>query len=404
MPEVCARHGSEAYPLGGEDFRVVIAPSALDDLKRRLSARAKPPEPVEADWSYGPPGAYMEDLLTYWRNGFDWRAFEATMNRYPQYRVPVTVDGQTLRIHVVLEIGSNPELVPIVLTHGWPSLPFEFFGVIDRIAHPERFGGLAQDGATVIVPALPGFGYSDRPAKPMHAREIAAYWHSMMTENFGCTRFFAHGGDWGAVVSSWLGVDAPGVLAGVHLSMLGLRPAIDPAKPLDKAELQWIKTTQKRLALDGGYREQQATRPTTLAVGLADSPALVAAWLVDKYHGWSGSSPAEPPRHSRDALLTIASLYWFSGSLPTANWIYYADRNAKHALAPGQRCEAPTGCTFFGRGFFPPPPTSWITRGHNLRYRRDLEDGGHFPALLEPVAFAEHLRECYRDPAFAGAT
>jgi len=401
MPEPSNARVSRTWPLGGEAFRVTVATSAVDDLERRLLSRAVPPEPVEADWAYGAPGAYMTELLAHWCNAFDWSAFDAAVNRHEQFRVPVTVDGMTLRVHVVVEAGSNPELVPIVLTHGWPSLPFEFFGVVERIAHPERYGGRAQDGATVILPALPGFGYSERPRRPMHARQIAAFWRSLMVDHFDCPQFFAHGGDWGAVVSSWLGVDAPEALTGVHLSMLGLRPAMDAAQPLDKDELQWIKATQKRLALDGGYREQQATRPSTLAVGLADSPAFVAAWLVDKYHGWSGSAPGEPPLYSSDTLLTIASLYWFSGSLSTANWIYFADRNVREVLAPGQRCEVPSGFSFFGRGFFPAPPTGWINRGHNLRYRRDMDEGGHFPALLNPVNFADSLRACYLDPQFA---
>jgi pimeloyl-ACP methyl ester carboxylesterase len=389
-------------PRGAEPFRIDISDDALEDLRRRLRATAMPIEPAAADWRYGPPVAYLRDLIGWWSDGYDWRAAEGQLNRFPQYRVPVTLaDGSCLRIHVVVEIGSNPDLPPIVLSHGWPSLPFEFFGVIDAIAHPERSGGQAAHGATVIVPSLPGFGFSDPPPRPMHAREIAECWRRLMVDGFGCERFFAHGGDWGAVVSSWLAVDSPQVLSGLHLSMLGLRPALDPAQPLDDEEKRWVKDIQKRLARDGGYREQQATRPTTLGFGLADSPAFLAAWLVDKYHGWCGSAPDELPRHSQDTMLTFASLFWFSRSLPAASWIYYADRNSHHELAPGQLCEVPTGCSFFGNGFFPAPPTRWVERGHKLRFRQDFADGGHFPALLSPDEFVDSLHACYRHADFA---
>lgn len=389
-------------PRDAEPFRVNIGDDALHDLQRRLRATLMPIEPGRADWRYGPPVAYLRELTQWWANGYDWRAAEAHLNRFAQFLVPVPFpDGSTLRIHVTVEVGSNPDLPPIVLSHGWPSLPFEFFGVIDAIAHPERSGGREQDGATVIVPSLPGFGFSDPPLQPLHAREIAVGLRTMMVESFGCDRFFAHGGDWGAVVSSWLAVDAPQVLTGLHLSMLGLRPAVVPAQPLDGDEKHWIADIQKRLARDGGYRETQATRPTTLGFGLADSPAFLAAWLVDKYHGWCGSSTGDLPRHSRDTMLTFASLYWFSRSLPTASWIYYADRHGRHELAPGQRCEVPTGCSFFGKGFFPAPPTRWVERGHNLRFRQDFADGGHFPALLKPREFVDSLRACYRHADFA---
>lgn len=382
-------------PRGAQPFRIEVSDAALDDLRRRLRARREPPEPTPADWRYGTPAAYMRELLAYWADGYDWRAVEARLNRRRQYLVPVEVDdGVTLRIHVTVEEGSNPSLPPFVLTHGWPSLPYEFEDVIDALAHPERTGGDAAQGATVIVPSLPGFGFSDAPPQPMHPRDMARCWRRLLVDAFGCGRFFAHGGDWGAVVSSWLGVDAPEVLVGVHLSMMGLKPPLPADPPLDDEETRWVKDIQKRLALDGGYREQQATRPSTLGIGLADSPALVAAWIVDKYHGWTTSPRDGAPRIDRDTMLTLASLYWFSGSLPTAGWVYFADRRDRHNLAPGQRCEAPTGCSFFGNGFFPPPPRRWVERVHNLRFREDFDDGGHFPALLEPQAFVRSLQAC----------
>lgn len=388
-------------PLHGEPFEVRFDEARVSDLRRRLAARSPAPQATGNDWRGGPPQVFLEPFLEEWRDGYDWRSAEAMLNARRQYLVPVALpDGTRLRVHVTVEQGSNPELPPVVMTHGWPSLPYEFFGLVDRIAHPERSGGRADDGATVILPSLPGFGYSSA-SRPIHAREIAAAWCSLIRDAFGYPRFFAHGGDWGAVVSSWIAVDAPEGLTGLHLSMLGLRPALDPAVPLDDEEKRWVKEVQRRLALDGGYREQQATRPTTLGYGLADSPAFVAAWLLDKYHGWCGAALDSPPRLPRQAMLDLVNLYWFSSSAATAGWIYFADRGRRDELAIGQRCSVPTGVAFFGNGFFPPPPTQWVERGHDLKLRRDWGDGGHFPALLAPRELADAIAECQRHPAFA---
>jgi pimeloyl-ACP methyl ester carboxylesterase len=390
-----------AVPLHGEPFEVRFDEARVSDLRRRLSARRPAPQATGDDWRGGPPQSFLVPFLEEWQEGYDLRSAEEMLNARRQYLVPVALsDGTRLRVHVTVEIGSNSELPPVVMTHGWPSLPYEFLGLVDRIAHPERHGGRADDGATVILPSVPGFGYSTAP-RPIHAREVAAAWCSLIRDEFGFRRFFAHGGDWGAVISSWIAVDAPEALTGLHLSMLGLRPALDPAVPLDEEEKRWVKEVQRRLALDGGYREQQATRPTTLGYGLADSPAFVAAWLLDKYHGWCGAAPNSPPRLPRKAMLDLVNLYWFSSSAATAGWVYFADRGRREELSVGQRCSVPTGVAFFGNGFFPPPPTRWVERGHDLKLRRDWADGGHFPALVAPVELADAIAECHRHPAFA---
>jgi len=395
-----ASTSSLLVPRGGRPFRAEFTRPRVDELRRRITSAVVPAQATGDNWYSGPPNGYMRDLLDEWSDAFDFSAAEDSVNRFSQYQIPVLMpDGVRLDVHVTVEPGSNLELPPIVMTHGWPSLPYEFYGMVERISHPERSGGRAEDGATVILPSLPGFGYSSTP-RPLHAREIAAVWHQMMREAFACDRFFVHGGDWGAVVSSWMAVDAPQHLFGIHLSMLGLRPNIDPALPLDDEEKRWVKEVQRRLAADGGYREQHATRPTTLGYGLCDSPAFMAAWLIDKYHGWGGAKPDQDPRIPRQEVLKLLSLYWFSSSLNTAGWIYHADRSKVHELAPGQKCEVPTACAFFENGFFPPPPTRWIERGHNLHLRRDFPDGGHFPSLCKPIELADAISEWHRYPNF----
>jgi pimeloyl-ACP methyl ester carboxylesterase len=391
-------HSVLSAPRAGKPFQVRFDPTAVSDLRRRLSTRLSAPQASGPDWRTGPPQAYLQAFLAEWCDDYDFQAAEHRLNRFAQYLVPVSLaDGTELTVHITLEPGSNPSLPPLVMTHGWPSLPCEFHAIVDRLAHPERHHGRADEGATVILLSLPGFGYSSTP-RPVHAREIAEAWVRLLEGAFDCPRFHAHGGDWGAVVASWIAIDQPRRLHGLHLSMLGLRPALTPDQPLDEDEKRWVKVVQRRLAADGGYREQYATRPTTLAYGLADSPAFVAAWLLDKYHGWGGAGTGQAPIIPRERMLDLVSLYWFSGSLATAGWIYHADRTQRHELSPGQRCEVPTACAFFGGGFFPPPPTRWVERGHLLRMRRDFAEGGHFPALAVPGFLADTLAEWLRRP------
>lgn len=377
----------------GEPMTITIDPAVIADLHRRLDAYRRPSGVAGSGWQMGIDLDWLDDLLRYWRNEFDWDAVAARLNRHDHYRIPVTdTTGQICAIHAVIERGSGAHDVPILLLPGWPSSFLEFEDVIDRIARPEHYDGDAANGRTVVVADLPGFGLSDRPDRPIHHRAMAAMLQSLMVDGLGFDRFVVHGGDWGAVVGSWLALDYPKHVAGLHMSMLGLRPHLDRDVPLSDAEKDWLGRTKRRLDQDSGYRETQATKPNTLAVGLTDSPAALAAWMVEKYHGWSGCASDAVPSIDRDRLLTSATLYWATGAMPTANWIYWADRNEGDiGLAAGQRVMVPTGLALFDGGFFPPPPTEWAARAYNVVHRRDHPHGGHFPAWTEPAAFAEGL-------------
>lgn len=227
----------------------------------------------------------------------------------------------------------------------------------------------------------------------MTAREMAGLWRELMVEALGVERFFMHGGDWGAVVGSWLALDHPGHLLGLHMTVAGFRPAIDhEGAPLSEAEKAWLKDTKRQVEPDSGYAVLQGGQPSTLAVGLSDSPAALAAWLVDKYHRWCGAGLDEPPPFDRDQVLTSATLYWALGDLPAANWIYWAERHhGGIALAPGQRVETPTGFALFGGGIFPVAPRSWVERAYNLVTYDTFARGGHFPAWLTPGPLADSL-------------
>lgn len=367
-------------------FEVRIAPSVLDDLRRRLAAYRAPSEPQAAGWRYGINGAYLGDLIAYWRDGFDWQAAEARLNRQAHYWVDVPSAQGTLRTHVVIAPAARADAPVVLLTPGWPSSLVEYRELIDRLSAPEAHGGCPEDALTVVAAELPGFGLSARPGVPMAARAMAGLWRRLMVECLGVERFYFHGGDWGSVVGSWLAFDSPQHVLGLHLTVMGLRPTVDrSAVPLAPEEVDWLQATKRAMAADNGYAAVQASRPSTLAVGLSDSPAALAAWLIEKYHGWCGAGDDEPPPFGRDELLAAVTLYWALGDLPAANWIYWAEhRSGGIALAPGERVGVPTALAQARRGVFPVAPRSWAERVYNVVRYHVFDRGGHFPAWLVP--------------------
>jgi pimeloyl-ACP methyl ester carboxylesterase len=383
-------------------YRVDVSGEVLADLRARLAQTRWPAHPEDAGWRMGVSLPWLRDLARFWANGFDWPATAARLNlrdhRHVVLRGP---DDGPIAVHVVVEAASRPGAPVLLVTPGWPSSFLEYEGVIDRLAHPERFGGDREGALTVVVADLPGFGLSGQPARPIGPRAIAGLWRQMMVEQLGHRRFFFHGNDWGTTVGAWLGVDHAAHVEAIHLTMPGVRPSLaPPAVPLDADEAAWLKRTQKLLAADAGYREMQSTKPTTAAVGLADSPAAMLAWIVEKLHGWSGAGPDEPPPIDRDTILAMATLYWATNNLPTANWIYHAVRSgADTAFGPGVKCDVATGFSIFDGGFFPPPPQAWLDRMHRTVYRRDHAGGGHFPALTRPEALARDILEFTRQAA-----
>lgn len=375
-------------------FQIAAPDAALEDLNQRLGRYRPAVDPTGADWRYGVNAAWLAELIDYWRTGFSWRDAEARLNRHAHYRARLTpVNQPPLDVHLIVAPAARADAPVVLLTPGWPSSLVEYHELISLLSRPQDFGGDEAEAITVVAAELPGFGLSGRPAAPLSHRAMADLWRQLMVEVLGVDRFFMHGGDWGAVVGSWLALDHPEHVAGLHLSMLGLRPAIDrDGAPLTDEEKTWLGATKARLDADGGYAELQASKPSTLAVGLVDSPAALSAWLIEKYHGWSGAGASEPPPMDRDQLLTAVTLYWTLGDLPAANWIYWADRNLGGiALKPGERVAVPTGLALFGQGFFPIAPRAWAERAYNVTAFDTFPRGGHFPAWLEPNLVASSL-------------
>lgn len=380
--------------IAAEAFRIAVPDAALADLRERLGTTRWPTEPEGAGWRLGANLAYLQKFVARWREGYDWRAEEAALNGLPQYRAEIG----GLKIHFLYCPGVGPRPKPLLLTHGWPGSVFEFRDIVLPLADPARFGGDAADAFTVIAPSLPGYGFSTAPAAPVTPAEIADLWHLLMTEVLGFPRYFAHGGDWGSAVTSELARRHGEAVTAIHLTMLGLRPALgDGAPPLSEAEQSWLKLTRERLQREGGYQEIQGTRPQSLAYGLTDSPAGLAAWIVEKYQGWPGAKADQPPPFPMDRLITQVMLYWLNG-INAANWLYFAVRNRGNlTLQPGERIAVPTGFAFFAFDLFPPPPAEWVERLYcKVTDRRDFDRGGHFVAMENGPLLIEELRRFFR--------
>jgi len=389
-----------------DPFEIHVPDEEIADLKRRLQRTRFPNEPLGNErWAYGTSLPYMERLVEYWRDDFDWRAAEASLNRFPQYRAMLTdEDGEDHEIHFIYERGSGANAVPLILTHGWPSTFREFLDVVDPLAHPEKYGreGPAFD---VIVPSLIGYGFSSKPRIPLGPAAIADLWHRLMTEVLGYERYAAQAGDWGSFVTSRLALQHADSLLGIHLTMLPLRPNLKhPSQPpVSDEEARWIREMQVWWRQEEGYRSIQSTKPMALAFALTDSPAGLAGWLADKYYRLGDTDKSDTmegmiARFPFDTILTQFSIYWFSGTINSANTLYKAGpAEGSAALRPGEKVNVPTAYSEYPIDVLPLTPRSWAERGYNILRWRIMEKGGHFAAMEEPELFADDVRDAFRE-------
>ncbi len=389
-----------------DPFKVHVPEEELQDLKRRLQRTRFPNEPLGNEhWAYGTSLPYMEELVETWRDDFDWRKQEAALNRFPQYRATLTdEDGEDHEIHFVYERGSGANPVPLILTHGWPSTFREFLDVVDPLAHPEKYGrqGPAFD---VIVPSLIGYGFSSKPRIPIGPAAIADLWHRLMTDVLGYDKYAAQAGDWGSFVTSRLALQHADSLLGIHLTMLPLRPYIKhpDQPPVSEEESRWIKEMQSWWRQEEGYRSIQSTKPMALAFALMDSPAGLAGWLADKYYRLGDTDKSHTmagmiARFPFDTILTQLSIYWFTGTINSANTLYKAGpAEGSGALKPGQKVAVPTAYSEYPMDTLPLTPRSWAERGYNIVRWRIMDKGGHFAAMEEPELFADDVRDAFAE-------
>ncbi len=378
-----------------QPFKIDVSQSKLEWIRKRVSKYKWHAAPAELpDWQLGMSTPVLKDIQAYWLNGYNWRAEEAKLNQHPHFLTEI--DG--LPIHFLHVIGEAEGQRPLLLTHGWPGSFFEFYEAIGPLAFPSQHGGESEDAFDLIIPSLPGYGFSGKPAAPLGPRATAALWNTLMQERLGYDTYLAQGGDWGGMVTSWLGfehgtIDNKGGCKGIHLNMIGLRPT--PATPQSDEEIAWLQASQAAMQAEGSYLMQQATKPQTLAMALMDSPMGTAAWILEKFHGWSdlkGGTLLDI--YTRDQLLTNLMIYLTNDAIATSVWYYAAFfGEGGNALPDHQRCETPTGfANFPGETVYFPPPRSWCERAYNLTHWIDQTHGGHFAAMEAPDLFVNDVR------------
>ena len=392
--------------IPADPFTIRVSDGEIEDLKLRLGRTRFPNEPQgNAHWSYGTNLSYMEKLVETWRDDFDWRAAEKNLNRFPQYRATLTDDeGEDHEIHFLYEKGSGSDAVPLILTHGWPSTFREFLDVVDPLAHPEKYGksGPAFD---VIVPSLVGYGFSSIPRVPIGPAAIADLWHRLMTEVLGYDTYAAQAGDWGSFVTSKLALQHADAVRAIHLTMLPLRPFLkhESQPPVTEEEGKWIKEMGAWWRQEEGYRSIQSTKPMALAFSLMDSPAGLAGWLADKYYRLGDTDKTTTmdgmiARFPFDTILTQLSIYWFTGTINSANTLYKAGPAEGSALLKaGEKVTVPVAYSEYPMDTLPITPRSWAERGYNIKRWRVMDKGGHFAAMEEPELFADDVRDAFAE-------
>ncbi len=380
-------------------FTIAIPDDRLDDLRARLGLTRWPAGLAGTGWDDGADLAFMRRLADHWRDRFDWRAQEKRLNGLPQFMA--VVDGAA--VHFIHRPGTGPAPMPLLVTHGWPGSFVEMEAIIPLLADPGAFGGDPADAFHVVVPSLPGYGFSAAPTRPgVGARRVAELWHGLM-EGLGYARFAAQGGDIGAGVSAWLARLFPRSVIGAHLNFIpgSYKPFLGAGLPaVTPAEQAYLDRVAAWTLAEGAYAHVHGTKPQTLAFALTDSPVGLAAWIVEKFRAWSDCDGDVERTFGLDALLTDISLYWFSGTLDASMRLYKENRLAPLAFGPGERVIPPLGVALFPREL-PLPPRSWVERVFDVRRWTTMPRGGHFAAMEQPHLLAEDIRAFFR-PLRAG--
>lgn len=367
-------------------FTLHVSDADIADLEERLGRTRWPDEPPLEPWSTGTSLAYAKELTEYWRTTFDWRAWEAKLNGFSQFTVPI----RGIDLHFIHEPGRCADPVPLLISHGWPGSVFEFHDLIHRLT--DRF--------TVIAPSLPGYTLSFKPGQARFgAEEIAELYVELMTEVLGFERFAFQGGDWGATIGSIIGHRHPERLIGLHLNLLAVRR--DPALLADPSpeEKQFLGELNEFLKEETGYQWIQGTRPQTLAFGLTDSPAALATWVAEKFQRWTDNNGAPEDAVSRDAMLANIALYWFTGAIGSSFWPYYARMHRPWFLPLGETIGVPTGYAAFPREILRPPRVLAAKTYTDIRRWTVMPKGGHFAALEQPEGLAREIHAFFSELA-----
>ena len=373
-----------------EAFRIAASDEALDDLQRRLRATRWPEREVVDDWSQGIPLAYVQEVCAYWAEKYDWRATEKRMNAFPQFMTEL--DG--LDIHFVHARSPEPNALPLVITHGWPGSIVEFHKVIEPLTNPVKFGGSASDAFHVVAPALPGYGWSAKPAtNGWSVEKVGDAWAALMAR-LGYSRYVAQGGDWGAAVTGAIGSQDPEHCAAIHLNMvIGVRPDPETMNDLTEREKSAIAGLQYYQDWDSGYSKEQSTRPQTVGYGLVDSPAGLAAWILEKFWAWTDCDGHPENALTRDEMLDDIMFYWLPAAGASSARLYWESFGRP---GRGGAIKVPVGASIFPREIFRASRRWAEKRFDKIIHWNELDKGGHFAAFEQPEVFVNEVRTCFR--------
>ncbi|HEY7027313.1 MAG TPA: epoxide hydrolase [Gemmatimonadales bacterium] len=378
-------------PLHITPFSIRIEEEILSDLRARIRNTRWPDPAPGAAWEQGTDLEYLKQLLAYWAGDFDWRAQEHRLNAARQFRADL--DG--VRIHFVHERARQGHGIPLILTHGWPSTFVELLPLVPFLTDPGAHGidGPAFD---VVIPSLPGYGFSERPARlGVNYQHVAGLWHRLM-RGLGYERYGAQGGDFGAGVATFMALTNPQPMIGVHLSNLEIAPYTGTgARPLSAAEKTYRERNEAFWQEEYGYKAIQSTKPQTLGYGLNDSPAGLAAWILEKWRSWADSRGDLDQRLARDFLLTTVTLYWVTQTITSSMRDYFDNDNRRFrvTLGPQDFVNVPTGIAVFASNFIDEgqPPREWVERLYNVRRWTPMPSGGHFAPVEEPELLARDI-------------
>jgi pimeloyl-ACP methyl ester carboxylesterase len=378
-------------PLHVTPFSIHVDAEILSDLRERIRKTRWPDQAPGIAWEQGTDLQYLRELLAYWLDEFDWPTQERALNTFKHFRAEL--DG--VHIHFVHERARHGQGIPLILTHGWPSTFAELLPVLPFLTDPQSHGidGPAFD---VVIPSLPGYGFSERPAQMgVNYQHVAALWHRLM-RGLGYERYAAQGGDFGAGVTTWMTLNNPEPMLGIHLSNLEIAPYTGPgSRPLSPAERTYLERNEAFWQVEGGYKAIQSTKPQTLGYGLNDSPAGLAAWILEKWRSWADSRGNLDERFSRDFLLTTVTLYWVTQTITSSMRDYFDNDNPRFRVTVGsdEFVNVPTGIALFANNFVDEgrPPREWAERLYNVRRWSPMPRGGHFAPAEEPELLARDI-------------
>ena len=373
-------------------FQIHVPEEVLNDLFARIKNTRWPGEITDSDWDYGSNLSYIKELCDYWVESFSWSYQEDRLNKFPQF----TTDVSGLNIHFIHKKGVGPDPIPLLITHGWPSTFAEMVDIIPLLTDPGSYGADPSDSFDVIVPSLPGYGFSQKPTESgMDVGKIAQLWDDLMIQNLGYDGFVAQGGDWGAGITTALGANHGDHVRAIHLTMSSTGMNIPETIELSEQEKEFITHRNWWQENEGSYGHQHRTKPQTLAYGLTDSPSGLASWIVEKWRAWSDCNGDIESRFTKDQLLTHITIYWVTRTIESSIRLCYETAKSGPVVDYGDKVDVPVSFASFPVEISY-PPREWLERFFNLKRFTKMPSGGHFAATEEPELLAQDIRESFR--------